>query len=100
MEEDSNKKGFNFENDNKGPRNYSWAKLLARVFGVDVLSCACGGALSPKGALKDTLEIGRYLRHVGLDDRPPARAPPRRNVCELEFTESDEYEGEAVIYLD
>ena len=96
----ANKKGFNFENDNKGPRNYSWAKLLARVFGVDVLSCACGGALSPKGALKDPLEIERYLRHVGVDDRPPARAPPRRNVCELEFTESDEYEGEAVIYLD
>ena len=33
--------------------------LLALVFGVDVLSCPCGGAFSPKGALKDTLEIGR-----------------------------------------
>ena len=65
-----------------------------------MLSCACGGAFSLKGALKDPLEIGRYLRHEGLDDRPPARAPLRRNVCELEFTESDEYEGEAVIYLD
>ena len=96
----SNKKGFSFENDDRGPRNYSWAKLLARVFGVDVLSCPCGGAFSPKGALKDPLEIGRYLRHVGLEGRPPARAPPRRVVCELDFTGIDKQEDEAVIYLD
>ena len=96
----SNKKGFNFENNDRGPRNYSWAKLLARVFGVDVLSCPCGGGFSPKGALKEPLEIGRYLRHVGLDDSPPARAPPRKEVYELDFTGNYEDEDEAVIYLD
>ena len=29
------RKGFDFDNDNVP--NYSWAKLLARVFGIDVL---------------------------------------------------------------
>ena len=94
------KKGFDFEGDERGTRNYTWAKLLARVFGVDVLKCDCGGAFSPKGALKDPVEIGRYLRHVGLEDRPPARAPPRHQVHELDFKGIDDFEDEAVIYVD
>ena len=94
------KKGFDFEGDEPVPRNYTWAKLLARVFGVDVLKCDCGGLFSPMGALKDPVEIGRYLHHVGLEDRPPARAPPRRQVYELDFEGTEYVEDEDVIYVD
>ena len=49
------KKGFNFEGDDeqKPQKNYKWAKLLARVFGIGFLKCPCGGEYKPLGAIKD-----------------------------------------------
>ena len=35
-----------------------------------------------------------------LLDSPPARAPPRKEVYELDFIRNHEHEDEAVIYLD
>jgi hypothetical protein len=74
------KKGFDFDQakDGNKPKNYSWSKALARAYKIDVLKCSsCGGTLVPLGVLKDLQQIARYLVHVGIDPRPPARAPPR-----------------------
>ena len=50
-----------------------WARLLARVFQVDVTTCdACGGSMKIIAALTEPGAIQRYLDGVGL----PARAPP------------------------
>jgi hypothetical protein len=74
------KKGFDFDKAKDGtkPKIHSWSMALARVFKIDVLKCSsCGGTLVPLGVLKDPPEIARDLVHVGIDPRPPARAPPR-----------------------
>ena len=51
------KKGFDFEG-KKTKKNYRWAELLARVFGIDVLLCPCGGRYQPKGAVKKHVKYG------------------------------------------
>ena len=53
-------------------RPFCKAKLLARVFGINMLKCECGGTFSPKGRLKELAEIQRYLKHVGLAPSAPA----------------------------
>ncbi|MFM7531966.1 MAG: transposase [Rubrivivax sp.] len=57
----------------------SWARLLARVFDIDVERCACGGQLKIIAAIEDPVVIGRILTHLGV----PARAPPRAPAREL-----------------
>ena len=80
------KKGFSFKkeetevNDISPTRSSSWARLLSRVFGIDVLKCECGGELKPVSAILKGDEIKRYLRHLGLDADPP----------DLEETETEE----------
>ena len=65
----------------------SWAKLLAKVFGVDVSSCVfCGALLRIIGPVVDAVSVARYLRHIGLSDRPPARAPPPPRQRSLNFS--------------
>ena len=54
----------------------SWARLLARVFRVDVTEClVCGGKMKSIAAL--TEPIRTYLDGVGLASRAPPIAPPR-----------------------
>ena len=51
-----------------------WARLLKRVFDIDIEHCpACGGALKIIAAIEEPAVIVRILTHLGL----PARAPPR-----------------------
>ena len=74
-------KGFKFEveasseidkeNLNESLKKSSWARLLSKVFGVDVLKCDCGSELKPVSAILKGDEIKRYLRHIGLDADPP-----------------------------
>ena len=60
------KKGFSFKkeetevNDISPTRSSSWARLLSRVFGVDVLKCECGSELKPVSAILKGDEIKRY----------------------------------------
>jgi hypothetical protein len=68
---------------------YTWSVLLARVFKIDVTACDCGGRLQLLAAVQDTISAGRYLRHVGITDQPPARAPPRYKQGEFNFDESE-----------
>ncbi|MDP1786318.1 MAG: transposase [Nitrosomonas sp.] len=52
----------------------SWARLLKRVFDIDIEQCPhCGGALKIIAAILERAAITKILDHLGL----PARAPPR-----------------------
>ncbi len=52
----------------------SWARLLKRVFDIDIEQCPhCGGALKIIAAILESGAITKILDHLGL----PARAPPR-----------------------
>ncbi len=68
-------------------KRYAWAKLLARVFAVDVEHCPeCGGPVKIVAAIHERSALTRILRHLGLPHQPPtiapARAPPH---LELDF---------------
>jgi hypothetical protein len=101
------KKGFDFKEDEDHPkparRNYSWSKLLARVFKIDVETCPCGGKLVPVGKVIKKEEVERYLRHIKEEATPPARGPPKCRQPELFASKveyQDTHETEPVIYLD
>jgi hypothetical protein len=82
------KKGFLFqeEPDERGFRNYRWAKMLAKVFGIDVLKCDdCGGELAPVAAVMDSDSVRRYMKHINESYEPPARAPPKMRQEEFPF---------------
>ena len=81
------KKGFQFreEDGNSSYRNYAWSKMLARVFKLDVETCACGGKLVKVCAVNDRDSIRRYLKSQSLDPDPPPRAPARYRQQELGY---------------
>ena len=56
----------------------SWARLLKRVFDLDVERCVCGGKLKIIAAIEEPAVIERILTHLGLSAQPPPRAPARR----------------------
>ncbi len=55
----------------------SWARLLERVFDIDVERCACGGKLEILAAIEEPAVFVRILTHLGLAARAPPRAPAR-----------------------
>jgi hypothetical protein len=56
------------------PARLGWARLLKRVFDIDIEQCPqCGGTLTILAAIEDPSVIAKILTHLGL----PARAPPR-----------------------
>jgi hypothetical protein len=56
------------------PSRMSWARLLKRVFEIDIEHCPhCGGNLKILAAIEDPAVIVGILTHLNL----PARAPPR-----------------------
>lgn len=61
--------------------NRTWAELMQRSFGFDVLACPrCAGRLKLVALIQDGAVIQRILRHLGLPDvvpeMRPSRAPP------------------------
>jgi hypothetical protein len=71
---------------NKPPINsnsrISWAKLLKRVFNIDVEICSsCGGKNKIIAAIENPSVIKKILKHLGLPTTPPtpwnARGPPQ-----------------------
>jgi hypothetical protein len=57
----------------------SWARLLKRVFDIDVEHCSnCGGALKVIAAIEDPPVIVKILSHLGLPTRVPPRSLARR----------------------
>ena len=61
------------------PARMSWARLLKRVFDIDIEHCPqCGGDLKIIAAIEEPAVIERILTHLGLSAQPPPRAPARR----------------------
>ena len=56
----------------------SWARLLKRVFDIDVEHCPhCGAKLKIIAAIEEPGVIAKILAHLGLPTRAPPRAPAR-----------------------
>ena len=57
----------------------SWARLLKRVFDLDLERCPnCGaGELKIIAAILQRPVIEKILTHLGLQPQPPPRAPAR-----------------------
>jgi hypothetical protein len=56
----------------------SWAKLLKRVFELDLEHCPnCGGELKIIAAILEAPVIEKIFTHLGLKARAPPRAPAR-----------------------
>ena len=61
------------EHAHDAPARMGWARLLKRVFAIDLEHCPqCGGEFRIIAAIEEPAVIVRILRHLGL----PARAPP------------------------
>jgi hypothetical protein len=97
------KKGFQFREE-QGPgkfKNYSWSKMLAQVFKMDVTKCeSCGGDMVALSAIQDRDSIQRYLRHQGLDPDPPKIAPARHMQGSFDFDQEPAEPDDNIIYLD
>ena len=68
-------------------KRMTWAKLLARVFAIDVTVCAnpaCGGTARIIAWITDAAVIDRILTHLGIHavdtTAAPARAPPQAQL--------------------
>ena len=59
----------------------SWARLLKRVFELDLEHCPnCGGELKIIGAILEQLVIEKILTHLGLQAGAPPRAQAREQM--------------------
>ena len=75
-------------------RGETWASLMARTFGFDVLACPrCGGRLRLIALIEEAAVIGRILRHLGVPTEipapRPARAPPLLGVPDAADRDDD-----------
>ncbi len=63
------------------PARMGWARLLKRVFEIDLEHCPnCGGELKIIAAILESVVIERILTHLGLQARAPPRAPARGHM--------------------
>ena len=56
------------------PVRMTWARLLKRVFDIEIEQRACGGKLKRIAIIEEAAVIEKILKHIGLDPQPP---PPR-----------------------
>jgi hypothetical protein len=61
------------------PHRISWARLLKRIFDIDLQHCPhCGaGELKIIAAILERPMIEKILTHLGLDPQPPPRGRAR-----------------------
>jgi hypothetical protein len=64
------------------PQRTSWARLLRRLFDIDMHTCPnCGGGkLKIIAAILERPAIEQILAHLGLDPKPPPRGRVRETV--------------------
>ena len=56
----------------------SWARLLKRVFDIDIEHCPhCGGTMKIIAAIEQPAVITKILDHLGQSTRAPPLAPAR-----------------------
>jgi hypothetical protein len=61
------------------PAHMSWARLLKRIFEIDIELCSHrGGSLKIVATIKDPPVNVRILAHLGLPARAPSRALAQR----------------------
>jgi hypothetical protein len=61
----------------RSPRRWPWARLLRRVFAIEVLVCErCGGARRILGAVTEPHAVRRLLAALGLAAEPPPPPVP------------------------
>ena len=66
------------EHAHSAPLRMTWARLLKRVFDIEIEQCACGGKLKLVAIIEEAAVIEKILKHIGLDPQPPPRAKARR----------------------
>jgi len=60
----------------RSPGRWPWARLLRRVFAIQVLVCErCGGARRILGAVTEPHAVRRVLTALGLAAEPPPGRP-------------------------
>ena len=60
------------------PTRMDRARLLKRVFDIDMERCECGGNLKIISVIEQPEVIEKILTHLGLSPQPPPRTPARR----------------------
>lgn len=73
------------DHEHSKPVRMTWARLLKRVFDIDIENCACGGKLKLIAIIEQPDVIEKILKHLGLDPQPPPRMPARKRVDLLEW---------------
>ena len=89
--------------DQKAIKNYSWSKMLEKVFKIDVSTCdSCGADMVAVCSIMERESIIRYLKHINIDYDPPERSPPRLSQVEFDFDQTLKQQPaeDNVIYLD
>lgn len=76
-------------NEQPSKSRISWARLLKRVFNIDVETCLlCAGQMKIIAAIEDPPVIKKILEHLGLPSKPPmpwpARGPPQKTDDEFQ----------------
>lgn len=74
-------------------KRISWAKLLSRVFALDMTNCNCGGQMRAISAVIKQDVVVKILTHLGL----PARAPP---ISESKFQRQGDFWDQTPHYDD
>ena len=70
------------QSDQGRPMRLGWAKLLKRVFNLDLEHCPnCGGELKIIAAILERPGIEKILTHLGLEARAPPRSPARGQMA-------------------
>ena len=68
------------------PMRLGWAKLLKRVFNIDMAHCPnCGGELKVIATILERTSIAKILTHLGLEARAPPRAAARGQMALQDF---------------
>ena len=67
------------------PVRMTWARLLKRVFDIEIEQCACGGKLKLIAVIEEPAVIEKILTHLGLSPQPPPIAPARKRAEVFEW---------------
>ena len=66
------------EEKNTRSKRYSWARLLKRVFHIDIEKCSkCGGRARIIASIEEPEVVEKILSHLRLPTSPPSLAPAR-----------------------